>query len=883
MKNSITWVVNFCDQDYVVGRNDFFKSNWCKYSNSSDLFDLKNHDFSDQNLIIDYFENQNYKELLLRFWQNDDAISIEKFNLIIISDRENLYQATLFSYYFKRAADFLVNVGLSARTYKKSYLINFWEHAWSNDDYDKNMNALYELTLFQNLNAVSRPYDLVLIYKNTNEGISNIGKYWETNDQNYHSSRIIQLVSFLSTAGTNSIVTKNIEQWCRAFGGLLIYSDAEKIYKIQAHEVSNMLLNHLKHEEKGLWGIDFGKIKLEQTIENINATKIFQEISAKVSVIDNIETYNITGAWHWFSLEKLKTFFEDFLKMNLFKTKESKISFIFKSYKEVKDRIEVNLEKTKLNTGKSGIPSPQQIFNDYFQAKPFSVASLKVAVIDLISQIDKKRKDHQNLFKMGYSIDGKVFMPFSLDSDSCKEFDYISEQFGNHEDSRLNEEEAKILDSIEKKSAEIPHPVALLFKTFFLSTLILMFTFIPLKILLKEDAIGQIITYLSLTTLFITPFYLVWRKYKFAIETLSQLKMKFEVFVKYSILRRTNRYIYLKIDEYFDDYLKRCKAFLEEIEFFCKQSELITNSLSSQDHPKVPLCSVKSISEIVNEIPIPKITIERDGYIVNTTDLAQNTEHIFKLFDLIVRNQEIGLTDILKNAHMILSNKIALNIENTPGNTNLLSEIVFLPGNNLKKDKCKELLDVIPPFNGIISDEIISVEVSCVVSENEQVKKNIREFLSPLNITDYIEKYEKDGINGELNILSLNTPGLGVKTLFSLNIKESFYDRTQKYFNTNKDRLDEILDKVYFDIVQFFGESLPNKFIDSELVESSYKRCFKGFDGGFEVDFENIRIDFSKIFKEYNEEKINSRVSMFLQGIYRNDSSKSDLTEDTNS
>ena len=59
MKNSITWVVNFCDQDYVVGRNDFFKSNWCKYSNSSDLFDLKNHDFSDQNLIIDYFENQN--------------------------------------------------------------------------------------------------------------------------------------------------------------------------------------------------------------------------------------------------------------------------------------------------------------------------------------------------------------------------------------------------------------------------------------------------------------------------------------------------------------------------------------------------------------------------------------------------------------------------------------------------------------------------------------------------------------------------------------------------------------------------------------------------------------------------------------------------------
>lgn len=121
-----------------------------------------------------------------------------------------------------------------------------------------------------------------------------------------------------------------------------------------------------------------------------------------------------------------------------------------------------------------------------------------------------------------------------------------------------------------------------------------------------------------------------------------------------------------------------------------------------------------------------------------------------------------------------------------------------------------------------------------------------------------------------------------LKHFFSLNIKESFYDRTQKYFNTHKERLEEILDKLYLDIVRFYGESLPNKFIDSSLVESSYKHCYRGFDGGFEVDFNNIRIGFSKTFKEYNEDKINERVSKYLQEMYRNDTSNNDQNLDSN-
>jgi len=882
MTHSITWVVNFCSQNCLEGKNNFINASWYKYSDAYDLFNLAGHAKEDVKLISDYFEKQSYKELLLRFWHNDDIINIEKFNLIIISDRENLYQATLFSYFFKKAGDFLINIGLSGRSFKKSYLINFWEHAWSTEDYDKNMNSLYELSLFQNLNVGTRPYDLVFIYKNTNEGISNFGKYWETGDQNYHASRTIQLVSYLSTSGTNSVITQDIEKWCRAFGGLLIYSDAEKIYKMQAQGVFKILLSSLKSEEKGLWSIDYGKIKLEQVTEGLNASKIFLEISSKVNAVENIEPFNSADAWDWFSVKRLKAFFEDTIKMILFKTKESKISFILESYKQVKDKVDANLEKVKVETGKTGIPTPQQIFNDYFRTKPFSIASLKAAITDLITHIENKRQQHMALYESGYANQGQVFMPFALADSARKEFDYTLEQFRNQDESKSNEEEKKLIELIEKKSAEIPHPISLLIKTFFLSTIIVMLTFIPLKIVLEEDVLGQIITYSSLTILFVLPFYFIWNKYKNAIESLSNLILKFEVMLKYNLLRRTNQYIFRKIDAYFEEYLNKCTSFLKEVELFCNENELSKDSLSGHDPAIVSLCSVKPVSEIVKEIPTLKITVDQDNYIINVVDLTSNKEHIYKLYDMTVRKGEIGLTEILKNAQSILSDKIALNIENTPGNTNTLSDIIFNSGNNLKREKSEELLDVIPPFNGIISDEIISIEVSCVVSENNQVKKNIQEFLSPLNINDYREKYDNDGIKGELNILSLNSPRLGIKTLFSLNIKESFYDRTQKYFNTHKERLEEILDKLYLDIVRFYGESLPNKFIDSSLVESSYKHCYRGFDGMFEVDFDNIRIGFSKTFKEYNEDKINERVSKYLQEMYRNDTSNNDQNLDSN-
>ena len=81
MTHSITWVVNFCSQNCLEGKNNFINASWYKYSDANDLFNFAGHDKEDVKLISDYFEKQSYKELLLRFWHNDDIINIEKFNI----------------------------------------------------------------------------------------------------------------------------------------------------------------------------------------------------------------------------------------------------------------------------------------------------------------------------------------------------------------------------------------------------------------------------------------------------------------------------------------------------------------------------------------------------------------------------------------------------------------------------------------------------------------------------------------------------------------------------------------------------------------------------------------------------------------------------------
>lgn len=870
MNYSITWVVNFSKEDYLKNNLDFLNNNWCKYTSANEIFsDLDRTNIAS---ISDFFVNKSYKNLLHRFWNNNEQLNFDKFNLVVISDRENLFFASLFSYEFKKNKDLLVDIGLTANYFKNNYLIGFWEHSWSNIDYENNLNALYELSLFQNSIPLNRPFDMAFFYKNTNEGISNFGKYWESNDENFHASRCVHLILHLSTAKANSTINKDIERWCRSFGGLLIYNDSENIYEIQSSLTLKALLSALSKEEKGNWAIDYSKNKLDQVTAGFDSKNIFQEITSKSNTAETTEAPDFQDAWNWFSLNKLKFFFENILSYLLFNLKLNKIKFIEKTYKSLKDNIDNNLNNVLSESGSNKIISPEQIFDDYFKNKPFSMGALRSGVKDLMSIIESKRDELTRFYFSGYEIDGNIFLPFGLDENSKKEFDAISLQFKEQDDLKIIESEIQILDSFEKSSSLIPHPVSLLLKTFALSTVLVMLAFIPLKNLFDTTFVGYFSFYSILTILFIVPFIWFWNKYNKSIKELRDQIVKYEALLKYILLRRINQYIYRKVDNYFESYISKCSIYLSKIESFIKKSiinnndSIIDNKLNSR-----PLFSVKPLSELVDEMPELKITIDEDGFGIKVSELEKSYENIYKFFSTMVHKNDITLSEILNNDNSVILKNISDNIQNTEGNTNHISQILFGSKINIKQEKLKELLDVIPPFNGISNEDIFNIESYSSFNGDKNIIENLSNFISPLNILNFKDHSDLDVVSKELNIVSFNSPLHGLKTLFSLNITNSYYEISKSYFNNNKERLDLIFDILYEDIVKFYGESLPEKFIDNQISELSFRQCNRGFDGGFDEDFENIKITFSKNFKEYNEGFINKKISKFLNKIYKND------------
>ena len=141
MSSVLTWVVNFSKNDYLKDDVLFLSDPWIKYSYFTDIFDEPKD--SNYDYISDYFKNETYKNLLHRVWGVYEISN--KFNLIIISDKENVFLASLFAIEFKKSDDFLIKIGLPSSCYKKSYMVSFWEHAWSNKEYEKNIFGLFEL------------------------------------------------------------------------------------------------------------------------------------------------------------------------------------------------------------------------------------------------------------------------------------------------------------------------------------------------------------------------------------------------------------------------------------------------------------------------------------------------------------------------------------------------------------------------------------------------------------------------------------------------------------------------------------------------------------------------------------------------------------------
>ena len=362
--------------------------------------------------------------------------------------------------------------------------------------------------------------------------------------------------------------------------------------------------------------------------------------------------------------------------------------------------------------------------------------------------------------------------------------------------------------------------------------------------------------YLFLTVLFISPFIYKWREYNKKISRLNSLKIEHELVLKYMLIKRINQYIYLKVDNFYESYILLCEKYKDQVQEFYKQSL----NIKSENIIAFSSYAVKPTSEVIKDLPVTKITIDNEGTSIIASDLKNSIQNIYNLYDFIVTKNNIKLSDLIKEGKNIIYDKILSNISTTDGNYNNVADILFMNNINIKENKFKDLLDVIPPFNGILHDQNLEIIVSHSSNDNN-TKNNLINFITPLSIANYNDESIPGGLTKDLNILTINTPFHGFKTIFSHNINESFYEITKDYYNQNKDGLLKILNEVYDNVIDYIANNSTDKYVSNDLKEKSYQFIFKGFDGKFEVDFINPKLDFSVEFREFNYKIIDDKIS----------------------
>ena len=876
MSSVLTWVVNFSKNDYLKDDVLFLSDPWIKYSYFTDIFDEPKD--SNYDYISDYFKNETYKNLLHRFWGVYEISN--KFNLIIISDKENVFLASLFAIEFKKSDDFLIKIGLPSSCYKKSYMVSFWEHAWSNKEYEKNIFGLFELTLLQNTTPLTRPFDNVFFYKNSNEGKSKYGKYYDTNDAKFHASRCLQMISYLSIFNSDSCINKNSEQWARSFGGLILFNDSGRIYQLNAENISSLIFDSIQNNENNVWSIDYYQNQLDNYTKHFECVNIFREITLNSTVDQKTEAIHYENAWDWFNLKKLQLFFGEIIKSLLFKTKEIKLTIIQESFKTIRNKVDENLKKMDSNPNHLVISSPEQIFDSYFKQKPFSIAALKIGMDELVKIVEKKRSGLFSFYSSGFKINEDIFYPFGVDEKSKKELEFITVEFQKNGDFKLIEDEKTALISLEKAASSIPHPVSLILKSFILGTLLALLVFIPLTMVINHDAsfYEGVIFYSILSLLFSSPFLINFLSYRNALVKVKNLRFTYEILVKFNLTRRVNNYLFKKIDTFFDSYLKKCSQYQDKIDAFIQKINSKAEIKLSHQNNIQSLVSIIPLSEIVNEIPKVFISLETNSPGILVSELNNSEENQFKLFKKVIIDSDLTLGDILSDGQSVLSKSIYDNILNTIDNSTNVTSAIFGANLNIKNEAINGLLNVIPPSNGINNEDSLNIEISYVKSHEINVE-SIEKFVSPLSISTYNDLSENDGNIERIHIVSFNQPRGGIKSLFSLSITKSFYEVSKDYSEKYKERLDYILNFIYDNAVKYFGETLPEKFLDNNIIELSFNYCLKSFDGGFDEDFNNPKINFSKSFKEYNHEIIQKKLNIYIKKAYPDERPTKDAEE----
>lgn len=837
MKLDITWIIDFRgDSSTLNAYNQVLSNKWCKISAISEIIEGE----LTEEKLISYFENYRYNNLIKEFW--DDAIfrNPDSINVFFLADNEAIYKASLFAYYLKsNSISFLNQIGLDRKNLK-CFLISYWESSWSKLDEPKNTDSLFSLNLFQNIPDVKkRPFDFCFIFKNRNSGIEkyeyrvkeNSNDYLNLN--NYLNSKICSLIFHLSNCNEKIIRdNKLIDKWCVSFGAELIYLDAEALYNETSRELSNLILNELITQDINPWDLRAQDIVSEK-LSPLKLQNVFSTIVHRGDTSNRPFYYmDLSVLWDWFGLSRLKSFFKDDLSQLLFKLKEGRVDFLFESYSQMRAQIEINYNKL-IDFNQSNIRTPDVLFNDYFQEKPFSFQSYRLGLEKLSREIESIKKENLQSFNNHYidPVSKERYTPCSMNPEVKLKFDDLCAELDDKDGLLLNQKIENQLVKIREKAEHIPHPFSLLIKTAFISSLLVMLTYIPLDLVLEN----WLITYCVLLLVFIAPFFFIWNTFRAKVRELYSLSTEFEALSKYYITRKLKDFIYRKIDAVYDEYQNSCQSELNKIEKKIKESRESLQSSITKDSKYPNALSVRSANSLASKIPPIKIKINESEF--ETKDLKGNREKLFEYFKQTVSSANLSLNDLLvddlNNFNLIIISQLKSITDNIASASDLLFPI---SGVNIDEVSGKEILDLLPPFNnGLANIDSFSCEILLDAYRNND-DGLIRNFLFK-GITPTITRFDNENsielIAGAFSVVYINQPSSNLFGLFGTSLggnKMSVVKLTEEFQKRNNDTFLNILEKVIYETITSY------KFDSTQKREEVFKITMKGFDLEFDED-----------------------------------------------
>jgi hypothetical protein len=875
MNNDVSWVIDFrSDSDDLNLYNQILSEKWCKIHHVKDLFD---GNFSEE-LIKLYFDNYSYRDKLRDFWDDTIIKNPKRINIFLIADNENIDNASLFSFCLKSNTLLFFNqIGLPPNSSLSCYLISYWDSSWTKEVESEKTNNLYSLNLIQNIPDIKRrPFDFVCIFKDINSGIEQFEYRNRNSNTEYFNSKICALIYHISNANQELVKkNNNINRWCISIGASLIYLDTETLYNRTAKELSNLLVNELISTENNPWEIVEDK-PLQEKIKYLDFFEVFNFIKFQnIKNSSSKKTFyilDLSSIWDWFGLSKLAFFFTKDIRELLLKLKENKVNFLFETYNEMRSQVERNFYQL-IDFKSNNIKTPDLIFDEYFQSKPFSFQAYRIGLEGLVKLIHKQKEQNEKNYKEFYpdlsSLDKSCYNPCNMNPEVSKKFIEISSELNNKEGLVLDEKVLNQHLKIKERAENIPHPLTLLLKTSFLGTIIVLLSYIPLLHLFPNKSW---IVYFILVILFIIPFVLIWNKFKKDTNALLDLSFEYEALSKYYVANKLIDFINRKINAVYDDYLNLCKNELVKVEDKIKESEKFLKS-SVENKSKYPdNFSVRSATSIAENIPPIRISIE--GTHIETKDLKGNTEKLFKYFKQIVTSSNVTLIELLSTKTEELNNKIIDQLKNANENISSAADLLFPKDEiNIKEQENEIILNLLSPFNNGSSNlDNLSREI-LLDSYRMDDDKLINNFFNK-GINTSILRYKSQNNNKELtvgaiSILNINQPINNVFGLFSTSLggnKSSFIQITERFNKVCHDKFTNFLEKVIYETIVIRNITTTDK------REEVFSSVMKGFDLNFDengwqtyfTDVESIEESYIKNFRKMFKEKFEYSLSKYL-------------------